>query len=64
MEELGKKRVRELEVKGVVKGNYYELDRKGGGKTIKKVNENEVSKKRLEFLKEIEREKRESKIKK
>lgn len=62
MEELGKKRVAELEVKGVVKRNYYELDRKGGGKTMKKVNENEVSKKRLKFLMEMEGRKKKSKL--
>jgi len=54
--------VEELEVKGVVKGNYYELDRKGGGKTIKKVKESEVSKKRLEFLAEMEGKKKKSKL--
>jgi len=62
IEELRKKRVAELEVKRVVKGHYYELDRKRGGKTIKKVNENEVGKKRLEFLTEIEGKKRKSKL--
>jgi len=52
----------ELEVKGVIKGSYHELDRKGGGKTIKKVSENEVSKKRLEFLAEMEGKRKKSKL--
>jgi len=54
--------VSELEVKGVVKRNYYELDRKRGGKTMEKVNENEVSKKGLEFLMEMEGRKKKSKL--
>lgn len=54
----------ELEVKRIVKRNYYELDRKGGGKVIKKVNENEVRKKGLEFLKKTERKGKKSKLEK
>jgi len=47
---MREKRVQELEVGGVVKGEYHALDRKGGGKTITKVRENEQGEERVKFI--------------
>lgn len=46
-----------MEVRRVVKGEYYALDRKGGGKTMEKVTEEEKGKISVEYEGEIIEEK-------
>jgi len=54
---MKEKGVEEVEVGGVVKGEYYALDRKRGRKTIEKVTEGEKRKLSVEYEGEIIEEK-------
>ena len=61
---MREKRIKELNVRGVVRGEYFALDRKRRKKVIKEVKERELRKKGVEFLEKEDEEKEKVKRKK